>query len=118
MEPWGDARGHNGTISMIQPHIDPHYGGKYVHEILCAMIQQQPIPSDYDVVTRYWQNQKIWPEFEKGWHKALHDGFIAGTAQPPRQVQLKLRNVPAVPEITRRTAEPATAANLEVLFRP
>jgi molybdopterin-containing oxidoreductase family iron-sulfur binding subunit len=116
MESWGAARAYDGTVSMIQPLIAPLYGGKSAHEVLGAMIQQQPIPSDHDVVRSYWRNQNIWPEFEKGWRRALHDGLIAGTVLPPRQVQLKLQNFQVVPEVTGRKREPA--ANVEVLFRP
>ena len=61
----------------MQPLIAPLYNGKSAYELLGAMIQQQPIRNDYEIVRDYWQRQKLWPDFEKGWRRAMHDGFIA-----------------------------------------
>jgi hypothetical protein len=105
MESWGDACAYDGTVSMIQPLIAPLYGGKSVHELLGAMLHQQPIPSDYQVVREFWRAKNTWPDFEKGWRRALHDGLIEGTARPPRRVQLKLQNFPAQPQATGRKPE-------------
>jgi molybdopterin-containing oxidoreductase family iron-sulfur binding subunit len=105
LESWGDARSFDGTVTMIQPLIAPLYGGKSVHVLLGAMLHQQPIPSDYQVVREFWRAKNTWPDFEKGWRRALHDGLIEGTARPPRRVQLKLQNFPAQPQATGRKPE-------------
>src|SRR5438045_8398671 len=34
LEAWSDARGHDGTVSIVQPLIAPLYGGKSAHEML------------------------------------------------------------------------------------
>ena len=89
LESWGDARAFDGTVSLMQPLIAPLYDGKSAYEILGAMERQQPIRSDYEIVRDFWQKQNLWPEFEKGWRQALHDGFIAGTRAAAKEVRVK-----------------------------
>jgi hypothetical protein len=38
LESWTDARSYDGTISIIQPMIDPLYGGKSAHDILQTLL--------------------------------------------------------------------------------
>ncbi|HVV71896.1 MAG TPA: 4Fe-4S dicluster domain-containing protein, partial [Verrucomicrobiae bacterium] len=45
--------------------------------------------SDYELVRDFWEKQKLWPDFDQGWRKALHDGFIAGTRTPPKPMRVK-----------------------------
>jgi molybdopterin-containing oxidoreductase family iron-sulfur binding subunit len=117
LEQWGDARAFDGTVSMIQPLIAPLYGGKSAHELLGAMLQQQPIRGDYEIVRAYWQRQNAWPDFEKGWRKTLHDGFIEGSALQPRSVRIQTQNFNATPrsEIGNRQT---VLGSLELVFRP
>src|SRR4029077_15108175 len=37
----------------------------------------------------YWEKQARWPDFERGWRQALHDGFIADTHMPAKVVRVK-----------------------------
>ncbi|HEV2210335.1 MAG TPA: TAT-variant-translocated molybdopterin oxidoreductase [Verrucomicrobiae bacterium] len=89
LESWGDARAFDGTVSLMQPLIAPLYDGKSAYEVLGAMFQQQPIRSDYDIVREFWQKQNIWPDFDKGWRQALHDGLIAGTQFSVKETRVK-----------------------------
>src|SRR5581483_7505447 len=53
LETWGDARGHDGTVSIQQPLISPLYNGRHASEVLGALIggmDQTP----YDAVRSYW----------------------------------------------------------------
>ena len=34
LESWSDARAYDGTVSIVQPMIDPLYGGKTAHHVL------------------------------------------------------------------------------------
>ena len=111
LESWGDIRSFDGTVSLLQPLITPIYHGKTAHELLGAMMQQQPIRSDYEIVRAYWQGRKLWPDFEKGWRKALHDGFVAESASARKPVQLKGTTLPF-----RKQSE--QAEGLELNFRP
>ena len=49
LESWSDARAYDGTISIIQPMIEPLYGGKSAHDVLQALLDP-PQSSRYDVV--------------------------------------------------------------------
>jgi MoCo/4Fe-4S cofactor protein with predicted Tat translocation signal len=113
LESWGDVRSIDGTISFQQPLIAPLYGGKTIYEVLGAMTQQQPVRGDYEIVREHWRDSKRWPDFEKGWRKALHDGYVADTAERPVQVQLHVSL-----DQLRSNANQDAGASLEVVFRP
>jgi molybdopterin-containing oxidoreductase family iron-sulfur binding subunit len=78
LEMWSDARSYDGTVSIVQPMIDPLYGGKSAHEVLQALLDN-PLLSGYAAVRQTWQGT-IKGDFEAGWRKVLHDGWIADTA--------------------------------------
>jgi molybdopterin-containing oxidoreductase family iron-sulfur binding subunit len=80
LETWGDARGHDGTISIIQPLIAPLYNGRAAHEVLGALIgglDQTP----YQTVRNYWQSKGA---NEDTWRRWLHDGVLPNSALPTR----------------------------------
>lgn len=89
LEAWGDARSLDGAVSLMQPLIAPLYGGKAQAEVLGAVVRQQPLRSDYELLREFWQAQRLWPDFENGWRQALHDGFIRDSVAPPKPVQVK-----------------------------
>jgi molybdopterin-containing oxidoreductase family iron-sulfur binding subunit len=109
MECWSDARAYDGTASIQQPTIEPLYGGKGLFELL-AVFTDATGTTAYDGVRAYWQGQKkaAPADFEAWWKKALHDGYIAGSAFTPKTL----------------AAKPAPATTLqgnsamEVVFRP
>jgi molybdopterin-containing oxidoreductase family iron-sulfur binding subunit len=81
LEAWGDARAYDGTLSIVQPLIEPLYGGKSDIELVAALLGEQP-NTGYELV-----RAALLPTFsadpqaaETAWRKALHDGFVAGTA--------------------------------------
>jgi molybdopterin-containing oxidoreductase family iron-sulfur binding subunit len=78
LESWSDARTYDGTISIIQPMIAPMYGGHSAHDVLAALLDN-PQASAYDAVVA---NAKTYikGDFAAGWRKALHDGWVDGTA--------------------------------------
>ena len=110
LESWSDARAYDGTVSIVQPMIDPLYGGKTAHHVFQALLDE-PGLSPYEVVRETW-----WPLLEKGgdfeaaWRKSLHQGWIDGTAYPVslyRTIE-GLFKVPA----------PSPKDALEIIFRP
>lgn len=86
LETWGDARAFEGTVTIMQPLIDPLYGGRSAHELL-ATIMGQPTRSAYEIVRDYWRRQLPPEDFEPFWRTALHEGLIAHTALPHRTVE-------------------------------
>jgi molybdopterin-containing oxidoreductase family iron-sulfur binding subunit len=113
LEAWSDARTIDGTVSIVQPLIQPMYGGKSPHEVL-ATLSETPERAGYDVVRDFWMRQPQGSTdpaaFEKAWRLWLHDGLIPGTAYAPRTVRLAANLASALPM-------PPTLSGLEVNFR-
>src|SRR5271156_5064914 len=40
LESWSDARAYDGTATVVQPLIDPLYGGKSAHDVIQSMLDQ------------------------------------------------------------------------------
>jgi molybdopterin-containing oxidoreductase family iron-sulfur binding subunit len=57
LEMWGDTRAFDGTVSIVQPLIDPLYGGKSASEIIQLFFKENFEKKDYDIVREYWQKQ-------------------------------------------------------------
>ncbi|MEX2260815.1 MAG: TAT-variant-translocated molybdopterin oxidoreductase [Bryobacteraceae bacterium] len=108
LESWSDARAFDGTVTIMQPLIEPLFGGRSAHEFLAAFTAQ-PQRSGYDIVRGYWQKRRP-QNFEMWWRRALHDGVVEGTALPAKA---------ASPRAPASAASPAPAAEgMEVVFRP
>ena len=82
LEHWSDARAYDGTITIIQPMIDPLYGGVTAHDVLQGLLENAQA-SAYDAVLANARTY-IKGDFEAGWRKALHDGWVEGTAFAPK----------------------------------
>ncbi|HEX3469973.1 MAG TPA: TAT-variant-translocated molybdopterin oxidoreductase [Silvibacterium sp.] len=111
LESWSDARAYDGTASVIQPMIDPLYGGHSAHEIVQVLLEN-PHVSPYEAVRETWKDKTAakGTDAEFGWRKALHDGFIADTAFSPKSSGEKAA-IPAPPP-------QAALDSLEIVFRP
>jgi molybdopterin-containing oxidoreductase family iron-sulfur binding subunit len=110
LESWGDTRAFDGTVSIVQPLIAPLHGGKTPIELLAAF-GEDPNRSGHDIVREHWQSR--WPAFEKDWRRALHDGLVAGSDLPDRDVPLRDNWAARLPQ-------PASngGGDLEIVFRP
>jgi MoCo/4Fe-4S cofactor protein with predicted Tat translocation signal len=107
LEYWSDARAYDGTVSIVQPMIDPLYGGRTSHAVLQTLLDD-PMLSPYEAVRATWK-PTIKGDFETGWRKVLHDGWIADTAfQKGTAAGSARASVP--------TPSPKDA--IEVIFRP
>jgi MoCo/4Fe-4S cofactor protein with predicted Tat translocation signal len=126
LEEWSDVRAKDGTISIVQPLIAPLYEGKSLHELLTALVADNPLTSGYDTVRGYWQSQvgpptgaqrslgteHSGPDFEAWWRRAVHDGFVANSAFPARTMAAKAASFSAPLE------SPPTDQSPEIIFRP
>ena len=57
LESWGDARSYDGTVTIMQPLIEPLYEGKTAYEML-AVFSEQYDRKPYEIVKSYWQSQR------------------------------------------------------------
>jgi MoCo/4Fe-4S cofactor protein with predicted Tat translocation signal len=79
LESWGDAKGHDGTVSIIQPLISPMNDSKSPIELMSLLMGRTV--SGYDLVRAHMRGI-ISGDFERGWRVAVHDGLIKGSAAP------------------------------------
>lgn len=111
LESWGDVRASDGTVSLIQPLIEPLYHGRSAIELLTALTGEQEAPGR-EIVRDYWRGH--WPPaagvFEHGWHQALQNGVIPGTRFETENVSLS--------GDWARGASKTASDGLEINFRP
>jgi len=110
LESWSDARAYDGTVSIVQPMIDPLYGGKTVHHFFQALLEE-PGLSPYEAVRETWKST-INGDFEAGWRKALHAGWIEGTSFAPGLP------APGKMVMSYKAPVPSPKESLEIIFRP
>lgn len=113
LEMWGDARAYDGTVSIIQPLIEPLYEGRSPYELLAALLGQGSA-AGLDIVRSFWQKQSQRDNFEIAWRTALEAGIVANTALPARAVGLQANLAQLLPT----PADQPAPATLEVIFRP
>ena len=82
LESWSDARAYDGTITIIQPMIAPMYGGHSAHEVLQSLLDD-PQMSAFDAVQANAKTSLKGGDLcHAAWRKAVHDGWVDGTAFP------------------------------------
>ncbi|HJU41956.1 MAG TPA: TAT-variant-translocated molybdopterin oxidoreductase [Vicinamibacterales bacterium] len=120
LEAWSDARTVDGTVSIVQPLIQPLYGGKSAHEII-ATLSDRPDRNGYDIVREHWMSQPASTKpasnqagevgtFEPVWRKWLHDGVIEGTA-------FTASTTPIAPDVPSRITAGTAFDGIEINFR-
>ncbi|HEX3855217.1 MAG TPA: TAT-variant-translocated molybdopterin oxidoreductase [Polyangiaceae bacterium] len=83
LESWGDARGWDGTISIVQPLIEPLHGGKSALELVAQLNGVTGSALDWVRATH--------PSItaEHAWRNTLAAGVIAGSSNVRAQPTLK-----------------------------
>jgi molybdopterin-containing oxidoreductase family iron-sulfur binding subunit len=87
LESWGDSRAFDGTLSTVQPLIDPLYASRSVLELLAACAGD-PSPSGYALARRYWRHQLSQlsdADFAAEWAARLQRGLVPDSAFPALQ---------------------------------
>ena len=85
LESWSDARAYDGTLTVVQPMIDPLYGGKSAHEVIQSLLDQPDRPA-YEVVrANLGASSQAGSDHDFAWRKVLHDGFVSGSAFEAKQ---------------------------------
>jgi len=81
LESWGDTRSYDGTVTIMQPLIEPLYEGKTAAELL-AVFSDQYDRKPYDIVKTYWQNHGQAQTPAAGNNQRQAQTPAAGNAQP------------------------------------
>ena len=134
LESWGDTRSYDGTVTIMQPLIEPLYGGKTPYEML-AVFSEEYDRKPYEIVRSFWEKQRgstqtaqtpaqtssaptpapspsQSQDFETWWRQTLHDGFIVNSALPAKTFQAATSN-----QNQTQTAQPAPSGGYEIVFR-
>lgn len=117
LESWGDARAADGTLSVIQPLIEPLWGAKTVVEFM-GLINKGIDGSGYEAVRDTWKAYLKGIDFESQWRRVLHDGLLAGSATAPVIPKLNAKAARALVAGHPFSAEAGNADKLTISFRP
>jgi MoCo/4Fe-4S cofactor protein with predicted Tat translocation signal len=98
LEAWGDARAWDGTVSLVQPLIEPLYGGKTAAELLSVYLGE-PTVAAHELTRRTFRAAHGDTDFEERWRRALSDGVVEGSA-----------TAAATPSLTVGSLAPAVAS--------
>jgi len=112
LESWGDARAYDGTLSIVQPLIEPLFGAKTPAQLLSLLLGVADAHA-HDLVRQSWQtrgNVGGASDFEDGWRAALTRGFVEASAFPREQT------LPAATPVIGAAASSTTG--VELVFRP
>jgi MoCo/4Fe-4S cofactor protein with predicted Tat translocation signal len=111
LEAWSDARGDDGTVSIVQPLIAPLYSGRSAHEFLAAL-GDRPERSGYEIVRDHWNVPAATNDFEAVWRRWLHDGVVERPPDPPLNVSVR-------PDLISPSATPqdAVGSGFEISFK-
>jgi Fe-S-cluster-containing dehydrogenase component len=113
LESWGDARSIDGTISVVQPLIEPLFGGRSSIEII-SLLTKEMESSGYDIVRETWESILTGPNYEFDWRQVLNDGLFKGKTPPTVIPSLANRTI-SLPAYSTLRQLPGPE-NLELVF--
>ncbi|MGI8891652.1 MAG: TAT-variant-translocated molybdopterin oxidoreductase [Chthoniobacterales bacterium] len=109
LESWSDLRAYDGTVTIVQPLVQPLYDSVSTHQLLDAFVHPSP-RSSYDLVRATWQNGKSGDAFDSQWRTVLSNGLTQGVGG-----NAKKNLAPSTPSLVSQAITPATG--LELVFR-
>jgi MoCo/4Fe-4S cofactor protein with predicted Tat translocation signal len=110
LEAWGDAKAFDGTVTILQPLIEPLYAGRSVLEVV-SIFAGQPSRTGEEIVREHWRGKSGAANFERWWRTALHDGLVRGSELPPKPVS-------PLGNLAERLPQPPAQTGLELSIRP
>ncbi|MEO8270281.1 MAG: 4Fe-4S dicluster domain-containing protein, partial [Aureliella sp.] len=84
LESWGDARAHDGTVSIVQPLIAPLHDGITEIELLATLCEDSA--TGYAAVRKTWKDKLGERDDDPRWQKSLADGIIEGSEAPAAEL--------------------------------
>ncbi len=112
LESWSDTRAFDGTVTIVQPLIEPLYGSKTAHEVL-AVFSAQYDRKGYDLVRDYWRSA---PRLgAAGGRQGQEAG--AGSSQQQGSTQPASSNQPATPSTAVAAPSPSSSVDFESWWR-
>jgi molybdopterin-containing oxidoreductase family iron-sulfur binding subunit len=115
LESWGDARAADGTLSVIQPMIEPLFGGISDVEFY-NLISSGRDKRGYDITRETWSEIIGGVNFETTWRRVLNDGQLKESSLPDEKFDLKKRGAAIIKDI-KYTEFKSSKENLELTFQ-
>ncbi|ATB28407.1 TAT-variant-translocated molybdopterin oxidoreductase [Melittangium boletus] len=83
LESWSDGRSHDGTISIVQPLVQPIFNGVPTTELL-ALFLGEPYRGSYQILRDFWRVRSAAGEdFETPWETWVSVGIVPNSASAP-----------------------------------
>jgi molybdopterin-containing oxidoreductase family iron-sulfur binding subunit len=116
LEAWGDARAYDGTLSLVQPLIQPLNEGKTLVELLSLLVGDADART-YDLLRASWSSRLAGqgPDPERAWAAVLGRGFLEGSAFPRVAPPADVLDDSPIPGLAPVATE---APAVDVIFRP
>ena len=81
LESWGDARGYDGTYSVVQPLVAPLYNGRTAVELVAGILGDES-PDGEKLVRATFAKVAAGRQSEELWRETLHDGLLPQSGYP------------------------------------
>jgi Fe-S-cluster-containing dehydrogenase component len=114
LEEWGDARAHDGTITFVQPLIQPLFNGVTEAQLLSAFLGEGD-KTTYTQLREYWRGARA--DADASWEKWISDGFIRGSATPAQSPRVRTDAVVAAVQTVRSEGRPGLELNVVPDYR-
>ncbi len=116
-ESWGDARAHDGTVSIVQPLIQPLFESLSEVELLAAFVDLVDHGA-YRLLRDSWSLRAPGADFEQRWESWLARGVVPGTALAAEPAPVRFEAVGAAVQQAAARAPRGAAGGLELGFVP
>ncbi len=116
LEAWSDARARDGTLSVVQPLIEPLYPTRSAHELLAALLEHVP-GGGYEIVRASWKQRHAESDNDAWWKKVLHDG-VATVSGTPGSDSISSEPLPEPAPQAGQSREASPVDGLELVIRP
>mgnify|MGYP000225399020 CR=1 FL=1 len=117
LEAWGDARAWDGTMSIIQPLIEPLHGGRSEIELLAEILGEEDRRGHTLVRRTFGILHDTGVDREGLWRRSLHDGVVPQTAWPAASPPIQPDST-AWEAFWQKTPPAREAGAVEVVFVP
>lgn len=113
LEAWGDGRAADGSYVSVQPMILPLFGGWSELDVMARLLGM-PKPQGPELVQETFRQIARPQNFDAGWNKFLHDGFLAESGLASRALSFDAAAAAAF-AVENAGTQPAADA-IEVVF--
>jgi molybdopterin-containing oxidoreductase family iron-sulfur binding subunit len=120
LESWGDLRAYDGTYSVVQPLIEPLYGGRTAIEVIELLRRERPATGQ-ELVRGVFKRLFGEADWEGRWRQAVHDGLVAQSAfksESPELASVAKNGAPQAKSPDSPSARPWEGGPLQILFCP